>query len=435
MNISKKILETRRRLDDLSAAYISKIVDLSGLEHLGKNQLRRLLDAVEFYDLSPAGFLSLNKRGEILDANLFTCTLVDEYPENILGSSFYRYVTWEDRDVLYLHLRKLFKDASSSSSCELRAEGKSGTRRYVLMSSTLVRDLVGRPVIRSVLSDITRLKKLEDELRQSHAELEIRVKERTAELEARTRELETQIARRERFEKALKGATEKMVEHLQQRKQLAGRLVEMLERDRRDTGMALHDEIGQTLAVLKMELEGIGAQLAMSPALEKIRLVEDRLAETMKLVRDMSLRLRPTPLETLGLVPSIESLIQSLGKRDGLKIHLFAKEVSGRLDPQKELALYRIAQESLTNALKYAQAAEIFVNLVQKNGSILLTVEDNGIGFDASEINRAGPSRNGSLGLAIMRERAMQFDGGFTIESEPGKGTQVIVEIPIGQKM
>jgi signal transduction histidine kinase len=155
----------------------------------------------------------------------------------------------------------------------------------------------------------------------------------------------------------------------------------------------------------------------------------------MKLVRDRSLALRPASLETLGLVLSIQSLIESLGKRDGLKIHLFAKEVAGRFDSHKELALYRIAQESLTNALKHAQAAEIFVNLIRKNGSILLTVEDDGIGFDTAEISKAGPSRNGSLGLAIMRERALQFSGTFSIESKPGKGTQVIAEIPVGQEI
>ena len=97
---------------------------------------------------------------------------------------------------------------------------------------------------------------------------------------------------------------------------------------------------------------------------------------------------------------------------------------------QKELALYRIAQEALTNIIKHSQAKTVYVNLVSKNGEISLTIEDDGIGFDSTSILDISMSK-GALGLQIMQERAKQLDGDFHIESQPDQGVHVLVEIPL----
>jgi PAS domain S-box-containing protein len=341
----------------------------------------------------------------------------------------------EDRDAVLSTFNSTLAGREESLVVEYRFRRTDGAWADVYDHCQIMRDESGQACrIIGAVMDVTGLHRAEGELRQARDELERRVEERTAELEKRTIELEREIAERERFEKALKGSTEELAEQLQQRKQLATKLVELLEKDRRDTGMVLHDAAGQILTVIKMDLDYIEEQFAMSPALARIRQVKDRIAELIKLVRQISLSLRPVALETLGLIPSVQSLIESLGEHGRIPIHLFTKDVSIRFDPQKELALYRIAQESLTNALKHAQAREIFVNLIRRKESILLTVEDDGTGFDAAEISKVGPLRKGSLGLAIMRERTLQCGGSFEIESNPGKGTQVIVEIPVGQE-
>jgi len=150
----------------------------------------------------------------------------------------------------------------------------------------------------------------------------------------------------------------------------------------------------------------------------------------MEYVRNVSRRLRPDVLEHLGLAAALANLVDSLKSDGGPKLHLFVKRVPRDLELGKQLAIYRIAQEGLTNALKYARATEIFVNLVRKDQRMLLTVEDDGIGFDLKpELETSGDRR--SLGIVIMQERAHQVKGTFQLESQVGKGTQLIVEIPL----
>jgi signal transduction histidine kinase len=104
--------------------------------------------------------------------------------------------------------------------------------------------------------------------------------------------------------------------------------------------------------------------------------------------------------------------------------------VPKRFDPEKELAFYRIAQEALNNAVRHADAENVFVNLVKKGDVLSLSIEDDGVGFDTGKVMKT-TKRKGPLGLLIMHERAELVDGEFAIESKPGKGTQVTVEMPL----
>jgi len=106
------------------------------------------------------------------------------------------------------------------------------------------------------------------------------------------------------------------------------------------------------------------------------------------------------------------------------------KGIPKRFDKEKELAIYRIVQESLTNILKHAQAKKIFVNLIKKDENFLLSVEDDGIGFDQDKVMKSSKGK-GPFGLLIMKERAVQLDGELTIESQAGKGAHLLVEIPL----
>jgi PAS domain S-box-containing protein len=251
-------------------------------------------------------------------------------------------------------------------------------------------------------------------------------------LRRRNEELEAEIAKGERLRKALKASTQKIIRQHEQRKHLSRRLVELLEKDRRDVAMFLHDEIGQLLTTLKMDLE-IAERRSDDPVLVRERLgaAKEKTLQALGFAKQVAAQLRPTTLDSLGFLASVRSLISTLQEVADFEIHFFTKGLPERLESEKELALYRIVQESLTNALKHSGAGNVFINLISRDDSVLLTVEDDGKGFDYKQITGSYPSESGSLGISIVRERAAQFGGSFRIESQPGKGTQVMVEIPI----
>jgi signal transduction histidine kinase len=196
--------------------------------------------------------------------------------------------------------------------------------------------------------------------------------------------------------------------------------------------MFLHDEIGQILTTLKMDLEVAESRLEESAfVLEKLSAAKDKALEALSFAKHLSGQLRPSTLETLGLLASIRSLVATVRETADFEVHFFTKGLPEWLESDKELTLYRIVQESLTNVLKHAGAREVFVTLTQRDGSVVLTVEDDGKGFDDEKLNASDPSETSPLGITIMRERTVHCDGSFRIESQPGKGTQVMVEIPI----
>jgi PAS domain S-box-containing protein len=251
-------------------------------------------------------------------------------------------------------------------------------------------------------------------------------------LRRRNEELEAEIGKREKFQKALKASTQKIIRQHEQRKHLSRRLVDLLEKDRREVAMFLHDEIGQILTTLKMDLE-IAERRPEDAALARQRLgaAKEKTLQALSSAKRISGQLRPSTLDTLGFLASIRSLIFTIQEQADFEIHLFTRGLPERLESEKELALYRIVQEALTNILKHSKADEVFINLTSRHGAVVLTVEDDGTGFDYHEIRDGAHRKESPLGITIMRERAVQCDGSFRIESQPGKGTQVMVEIPI----
>jgi PAS domain S-box-containing protein len=307
-----------------------------------------------------------------------------------------------------------------------------GRRTMLLNARRLYREPDATELILLAIEDITERKQMEDALRKSRDELELRVRERTAELEKANKELRSEIAKRVKFEEALKASSEKLVSQFLQRKYLSRKLVELVEKDRKDIAMTLHDEVGSMLTGAKIELEVIESELAESPAVDKIVKVKESVLEVMDTVRDISSRLRPIALDRFGLLPALTSLTDEVAKRSGIKINVYVPRegMPEGVLPEKELALYRIVQESLTNAVKHAEATEVFISLSSRNGRICLSVEDDGKGFSYEGHDENG-LRPGHLGISIMRERVSEFEGEFRVESSPGKGTQVMVELPI----
>jgi len=204
------------------------------------------------------------------------------------------------------------------------------------------------------------------------------------------------------------------------------RLNETLEEQARVIGRELHDEAGQLLAAVHIELDEIARDFP-AEGQARFRQVKARLDQVETQLRSLSHELRPAVLEDLGLVAALESLSQRVAKRTGLLISL--QRFDGpRLSSRMELALYRIVQEALNNVIKHARATSVKIQLHRMGKALVCSVRDNGIGFDPQSLP-TGPGRG--LGLSGIRERLKALQGEVRIESVAGKGTSLKIMIPM----
>lgn len=240
------------------------------------------------------------------------------------------------------------------------------------------------------------------------------------------------ITERKQMGEVLRHTNEELLQDSKEKKRLSRTLIHLLESDRHKISMELHDHVGQTLTTLKMDLERAKKYEKATVDFLKDQ-IQAGIDKTMQCVRDIkaiSSGLRPSTLDSLGLVPSICALLDEIKDAKHIEIHFFSKNVPTRLDSEKALALYRIVQEAMANILTHAHARKIFVNLVQRGEVLSLTVEDDGIGFEPEKFKFPRKTKGG-MGLPIMRERSQQLGGEFTIESRIDGGTHLLAEIPI----
>lgn len=215
------------------------------------------------------------------------------------------------------------------------------------------------------------------------------------------------------------------------RQQLSGELINLIEEIRKDISRDLHDHTGQLLTTLRLQLESLRAEGGQDAPHSAERLATAAAAVTniQRTLKSIAKGLRPPCLDYLGLVPSLETLLEEY-RQAGLSVHFFHKNISDMLDGKLALAFYRIAQEALTNALRHACASQVHVNFTCQQDIITLSIEDNGKGFDAAAaLEERGPIDR--LGLTLMQERMILFGGECLIESAQGKGTQIMAQCTV----
>ncbi|MBA3242703.1 MAG: PAS domain-containing sensor histidine kinase, partial [Acidobacteria bacterium] len=288
-----------------------------------------------------------------------------------------------------------------------------------LEASVSISNVGGRAYITTAVRDIAERKRAEEELRRAYDELERRVEERTAELARANATLKEENAERLRAEES--------------RKELLRRLVTAQEEDRRRISRELHDQMGQQLAALMMGLKRLetdshGRQSTLN-TLRQLQALTDQLSRE---VHTLAWGLRPPALDDLGLHTAIYNYVEEWAERSRVPVDFHSAGFGeGRLPFSHETALYRIAQEALTNVFKHSGADRVSFILERRGDHVLAVVEDNGKGFDVEAL--LGPSARGRrLGLLGMRERATLLGGSLIIESSPGAGTSVFVRIPLG---
>jgi signal transduction histidine kinase len=208
---------------------------------------------------------------------------------------------------------------------------------------------------------------------------------------------------------------------------LSRQLVQALENERKSISRELHDEVGQMLTALRMELRSL-QDLRTAPEPEFREHLEDakRLAEqSLRALRDMAMGLRPSMLDDLGLGSAIQWQARQFAKHTGIPVNVDIENVPPSLPDPHRTCIYRFVQETLTNCARHAHAKTIDVSIRGENGSLAASVRDDGVGFDSSQ------ARGRGLGLVGLQERFKELNGDLTVASQRDKGTVVSAKIPI----
>ena len=213
-------------------------------------------------------------------------------------------------------------------------------------------------------------------------------------------------------------------------RELANHLTRLQEEEKQKLSRELHDNFGQILSFIKLNIEFFKDDLKESiDKMEKFDLLSAMIDKAITGLRQISYQLKPRMLDDLGLVPSLRALCNETCKQTNLNGMFQSHKIEERFNPDIETCIYRIVQESLNNIVKHSKANEFSIQLVGYDDFIRLMIEDDGIGFDLTTIKNDYAKRN-CLGIVNMSERTLSMNGKFTIDSHIGAGTEIIVEIP-----
>lgn len=220
----------------------------------------------------------------------------------------------------------------------------------------------------------------------------------------------------------------KLAEKEEARQLLLESLVTAQENERARLARELHDHAGQSLTSLLVRLKVIERQSNEPHVQTGLNNLLDVVSDTIEQIRDLSYQLRPPALEGFGLNAALQSLVKQTAAQTDLQFECRCR-FEGTLSSEIEVMLYRIAQEALTNILHHAQARHVSINLYQQLQQVHLEIEDDGCGFDPSQLSLHSEQRH--LGLISMSERAELLGGKFQLYSSPGAGTRIEIRIPV----
>jgi two-component system CheB/CheR fusion protein len=373
-----------------------------------EEQLRSVVDGVTEYAI-----ISMDLAGIIQTWNLGAEKMFGYAPIEAIGESASIIFTPEDREagIPGEEMNRARHDGRAPDErWHLR---KDGTRFYV----SGVLNLIGNPPTGFVkmARDLTKAKEIEQQLRDAHELLEEQVAERTRELAVSNESLRSEIAERIQTEKG--------------RVRLLRRLIVAQEDERRRIARDIHDQLGQQMTALRLKLESATEQSAKSKVVRQTLQAAQEIAEKLDASVDfLSWELRPAGLDDLGLRLALANYVKEWSSFYGVPAEFHTSGLDDQHPaPEVSMNVYRITQEALNNVMKHAQAKHVDVLLERRNGTLVLIVEDDGVGFDLEQIT----SEHNQMGIIGMRERAALVGGSVEIESKANEGTTVFVRAPL----
>jgi signal transduction histidine kinase len=221
-----------------------------------------------------------------------------------------------------------------------------------------------------------------------------------------------------------------------ERSHLLRRLASAQEEEQRRISRELHDQIGQTVTGLSLGLKALEQGLAKGDAgaaTAQLRWLEQLATEIGRDIHRTASDLRPTAIDDLGIFRAIEAYVAEWQERYDIRVDIQTFGRDHPLPPDVAAVLYRLVQEGLTNVLKHARASKVSIVLEKKPEGLALVLEDDGIGFDPESVGRnvSGAGQTSGLGLSGMKERVALLGGTIAVESAPGKGSTIFVQIPL----
>jgi signal transduction histidine kinase len=231
-----------------------------------------------------------------------------------------------------------------------------------------------------------------------------------------------------RLERHGRGRYLALAKSRQELERLSRRLVDAQEAERRSISRELHDEVGQTLGALLVDVGHLSNLLPAEDRItqEQIGRIKKAAETAVKSIRDIALLLRPPMLDDLGLVPALEWQARETSRRSDMEVEVHAQELKGDLPDEVKVGIYRLVQEALQNAATHAQAKNATVVVKRERNRVGVEISDDGKGFQ--------PERTRGMGILGMEERVRQLGGELAIRSTPGKGTAVSAELPIDER-
>jgi Signal transduction histidine kinase len=215
--------------------------------------------------------------------------------------------------------------------------------------------------------------------------------------------------------------------------QRAAQIINAQEEERKRVARELHDETSQVLTSLLISLAVLEESIPSQEARERIAETRQLAHLTLRAIRSLSIDLRPSALDDLGLLPALRWYIKEYQQKFTLTVNYQVMGIKDRLSSEMETVLYRIVQEALTNVARHAKANTVNINIKEVNNAIDVTIEDDGRGFDVEHLlnKKPGMGQERGWGLVGMFERAQLLEGTLQIDSQPGKGTIIRAHIPI----
>lgn len=332
---------------------------------------------VELYEFAPVGYLTLTADGMMTEINLTAVTLLGKERSKLFMRSLSTLVMDADKEKWVRHFMRI-KQQPERSSIELSFQRGDGSAFQAHL------DCEARATeVHVTLSDITERCQMDQE----------------------------------------------RIDYLLRLAAASRHMISVQEDMRRRISRELHDRTSSNLAAININLNIILSELSQTHSTDLVERMEDiraLISDTTISIRDVCAELHPPLLSYAGLVMALGSYIQQFARRTGIEVRFDGSNHQSRHTLELESLLFRIVQESLTNCAKHAQATLVTVTLSDGNDPIILTITDNGIGFDPSLLGA-----NGCIGLGILNMREMtEIEGGkFTLESALGKGTHIVVEI------